>query len=112
MTLRAYLITLRGRIREALVPELQELRDRLAHEAKDNDRLYQRLQQAGVEAREWKAIAATQFDDARRGRYLLAKMQNVDYLECSAWTLSWAYPGDDAASAVDAAMAKETKNAD
>jgi hypothetical protein len=30
MTLRAYLITLRGRIREALVPELQVLRDRLA----------------------------------------------------------------------------------
>jgi len=31
MTLTAYLITLRGRIREALVPELQVLRDRLAH---------------------------------------------------------------------------------
>jgi hypothetical protein len=31
MTLRAYLITLRGRIREALCPELQMLRDRLAH---------------------------------------------------------------------------------
>ena len=31
MTLRAYLITLRGRVREALVPELQVLRDRLAH---------------------------------------------------------------------------------
>ena len=28
MTLTAYLITLRGRVREALVPELQELRDR------------------------------------------------------------------------------------
>ncbi len=27
MTLRAYLITMRGRIREALVPELQVLRD-------------------------------------------------------------------------------------
>ena len=31
MTLRAMFITMRGRIREALVPELQVLRDRLAH---------------------------------------------------------------------------------
>lgn len=49
MTLRAYLITLRGRIREALCPELQVLRDRLAHEARDNDQLYQRLSQAMAE---------------------------------------------------------------
>ena len=39
MTLTAYLITLRGRIREALVPELQELRDRLAREKELNDQL-------------------------------------------------------------------------
>ena len=112
MTLTAYLITLRGRIREALVPELQELRDRLAHEAKDNDQLYQRLQQAGVEARDWKAIAATQFDDARRGRFLLDKMRHLQYGQNEGWTLTELYPGDDAASAVDAAMNKETKNAD
>jgi hypothetical protein len=31
MTLRAWIITLRGRVRDALCPELQVLRDRLAH---------------------------------------------------------------------------------
>ena len=36
MTLRAWIITMRGRIREALVPELQELRDRLAREKELN----------------------------------------------------------------------------
>jgi hypothetical protein len=112
MTLRAYLITLRGRIREALVPELQVLRDRLAHEAKDNDQMYQRLQQAGVEAREWKVIAATQFDDARRGRFLLAKMRHQQCGPNEGWTLDELYPGDDPAAAVYAAMNKETKNAD
>ena len=113
MTLRAYLITLRGRIREALVPELQELRDKLAHESTFNNRLCQGIEQANVNAGEWRAIADVAIKragelklDARRGRFLLAQMQNVDYRECSAWTLNWAYPGDDPASAVDAAMAK------
>jgi hypothetical protein len=32
MTLRAWIITMRGRVREALCPELQVLRDRRAHD--------------------------------------------------------------------------------
>lgn len=39
MTPRAWIITLRGRIREALCPELQVLRDRLAKEKELNDQL-------------------------------------------------------------------------
>ena len=107
MTLRAYLITLRGRIREALVPELQVLRDRHAHEFALNGRLSMRALQAEADARDWKAIAATQFDDARRGRFLLARMQHQQCGPNEGWTLDELYPGDDPASAVDAAMAKE-----
>lgn len=39
MTLRAYLITMRGRIREALVPELQVLRDRATNAEAERDAL-------------------------------------------------------------------------
>lgn len=107
MTLRAYLITLRGRIREALVPELQELRDRHAHEFALNGRLSMRAIQAETRAKEWKAIAATQFYDARRGRWLLDKMQHQQCGPNEGWTLDELYPGDDAAAAIDAAMDQE-----
>ena len=107
MTLTAYLITLRGRIREALVPELQELRDRRAHEFALNVQMCQQLRDADANAREWKAVAQSQIYAARRGRYLLAKMQHQQCGPNEGWTLGDLYPGDDAAAAVDAAMNKE-----
>ena len=115
MTLRAYLITLRGRIREALVPELQELRDRatIAEQNALNGRTSARAIQAEAGAREWQAIADAAVKragalapDARRGRYLLAKMRHLQYGQNEGWTLTELYPGADPASAVDAAMAK------
>jgi hypothetical protein len=45
--------------------------------------------------------------DARRGRWLLDKMRHQNYGPNSGWTLTDIYPGDDAAAAIDAAMAKE-----
>ena len=57
MTLTAYLITLRGRIREALCPELQVLRDQLRIERAKNGALSAQLRWTEAEAREWKAIA-------------------------------------------------------
>jgi hypothetical protein len=112
MTLTAWIITMRGRIREALVPELQELRDRLKHKAAANIRLRLRAQWAGADAKDWRAIAETQFDDARRGRFLLDKMRHQNCEPHAGWALTGIYPGDDPASAVDAAMNKETRNAD
>jgi len=114
MTLRAYLITLRGRIREALVPELQVLRDRLAYEAAFNNRQCQHCETAEASAREWRAIAdaaikraSANGPDARRGRWLLDQMRHQNYGPNSGWTLTDIYPGDDAAAAIDAAMEKE-----
>lgn len=119
MTLTAYLITLRGRIREALCPELRELRDRLAQEATLINRLCQCVEQAEARAREWKAIADVAIKragelklDARRGRFLLGQMRQQYCEPYAGWALTGIYPGDDPASAVDAAMTKETKNAD
>ena len=116
MTLRAYLITLRGRIREALVPELQELRDRatIAEQNALNGRTSARAIQAEARAREWRAIAYAAVKradalapDARRGRWLIDNMRQ-EYSEPSVeWGLTGTYPGDDPASAVDAAIAKE-----
>ena len=57
MTLRAWIITLRGRIREALCPELQVLRDQLRIERAKNGALSAQLRWTEAEAREWKAIA-------------------------------------------------------
>lgn len=105
MTLRAYLITLRGRIREALVPELQELRDR-ATIAEQNAQGWAEWAR-GAMARTSRAEA-----DARRGRFLLDKMRHQQCGPNEGWTLDELYPGDDPESAVDAAMAKETRNAD
>jgi len=45
--------------------------------------------------------------DARRGRWLLDKMRHQNYEPNSGWALTNIYPGDDAAAAIDAAMAKE-----
>jgi hypothetical protein len=112
MTLTAYLITLRGRIREALVPELQYLRDRLAREKELNDQLSVRALPAETNTRYWMTIAVAQLSDARRGRFLLDKMRHQQCGPNEGWTLDELFPGDDPASAVDAAMAKETKNAD
>jgi hypothetical protein len=64
MTLRAYLITMRGRIREALVPELQVLRDRLAYEAAFNNRLCQHCEKVEADARAWQAIAIAAIERA------------------------------------------------
>ena len=114
MTLRAYLITLRGRIREALVPELQELRDRatIAEQNALNGRTSARAIQA--RAREWRAIAYTAVKradalapDARRGRWLVTQMRQESSWPSVEWGLPGTYPGDDPAAAVDAAMAKE-----
>jgi len=107
MTLRAYLITLRGRIREALVPELQVLRDRRAHELQS---LRIDVEKAEANAHEWQVIAiraSVNGRDARRGRWLLDKMRHQNYGPNSGWTLTDIYPGDDAAAAVDAAMDEE-----
>ncbi len=113
MTPRAWIITLRGRIREALCPELQVLRDRLAHEATFNNRLCQNIEQANANAGQWRTIAYVAIEregelalDARRGRFLLDKMQHQQCGPNEGWTLDELYPGDDPASAVDAAMAK------
>jgi len=54
MTLRAWIITMRGRIREALVPELQVLRDRRAHELQA---LRIDVEKAQADAHEWQVIA-------------------------------------------------------
>ena len=114
MTLTAWIITLRGRIREALVPELQVLRNRLAGEAAFNNRLCQRIEQAESDARMRKGNAESEARfaridriDARRGRFLLAKMHYRLRGPNEGWTLDELYPGDDPASAVDAAIAKE-----
>ncbi len=107
MTLTAYLITLRGRIREALVPELQELRDRLAHEKELNDQLSVRALPAETNTRYWMTIAVAQLSDARRGRFLLDKMRHQNCEPYAGWALTGIYPGDDPAAAVDAAMNKE-----
>ena len=119
MTLRAWIITMRGRIREALCPELQVLRDRLAYEAAFNNRLCQQLLDVEAKAHEWKGNAENEARlaridriDARRGRWLLDKMRHQNCEPHAGWALTGIYPGDDPASAVDAAMNKETRNAD
>jgi hypothetical protein len=50
MTLRAWIITMRGRVREALVPELQVLRE-------GNRLLRAEVEKAEADAKEWQAIA-------------------------------------------------------
>jgi hypothetical protein len=114
MTLRAYLITLRGRIREALCPDLQVLRDRLAYEAAFNNRLCHQLRDVEAKAHGWKGNAENEARlaridriDARRGRWMLDKMRHQNCGPHSGWTLTNIYPGDDAAAAIDAAMEKE-----
>ena len=122
MTLTAWIITLRGRIREALVPELQVLRDRLAKEVAATNNMrplvddyistisVRGLQQQLILSQ--KDTIARLEADARRGRFLLDNMRweySEPYVE---WGLTGTYPGDDPAAAVDAAMAEETKNAD
>ena len=57
MTLRAWIITLRGRVREMLFPEFNELRDQLRIERAKNGALSAQLRWTEAEAREWKAIA-------------------------------------------------------
>ena len=115
MTLRAYLITLRGRIREALVPELQELRDRLAKEAELNNRLrvhaHDALNKAFGDGRwqadqDWQRRVEPMREEARHYKEAYFKL-----LEMAA-NLKAMQPGCPAflaapASAVDAAMAKE-----
>lgn len=73
MTLRAWIITLRGRIREALVPELQELRDRLAKEVTFNNRLCQNIEQANVNAGEWRAELAAMTQRAEKAEFELVE---------------------------------------
>jgi len=114
MTLRAYLITMRGRIREALCPELQVLRDRLAYEAAFSNWQCQHCETAEASAREWRAIAdaaikqaSANGPDARRGRWMLDKMRHQQCGPHEGWTLDRIYPGDDAAAAIDAAMDEE-----
>jgi hypothetical protein len=121
MTLRAYLITLRGRIREALVPELQVLRNRLAKAESLADKYKwqtihtcTRAEKAEADAKEWTAIAGAAIKragelslDARRGRFLLDKMRHQNCEPHAGWALTGIYPGNDPASAVDAAMNKE-----
>lgn len=118
MTLRAWIITLRGRIRETLVPELQELRDRLAKEVAATNNMrplvddyiatisVRGLQQQLILSQ--KDTIARLEADARRGRFLLDKMWHQDSPQhlppYAGWALTGIYPGDDPAAAVDAAM--------
>ena len=103
MTLTAYLITLRGRIREALVPELRDLRDRHAHEYRN---LWARVERAEADAREMGRVAAAAIKRESKAQAETAKLRR------QVAGLKRHLARYEKVSAVDAAMTKETKNAD
>jgi len=110
MTLHAWIITMRGRIREALVPELRVLRE-------GNRLLRAEVEEALSVANYWHAIAQEGIKranvngrDACRGRWMLDRMRHQKCGRNAGWTLDGLYLGDDAAAAIDVAMEEESKH--